>query len=510
MILNKMDMFKITTNKINICFLIILCKILSIFSKDNKFNSDTIILNIQNTLINKTLFEKEEKEQNFYNLIVNKLVPNNLYIDINVNSENFIIPGYLTFSTQYNFYGKDTCLKLDDETIFNISSINEELSYFQIYNNQYQKYYYLYENISIFDKEKNLFIFNDIEIVISEKIKTQTKCLIIGLNPIFDLKQNKGIKNLPLSFKLNTKSINFQTYLTLLYHVQNGVILLGQPPHIIYPDLFNIKMYKEIENFDIRKDVNSFYVKNQNIWSIKLNRIYIDNKIYPNEEIYIGQFSLDYIPFLVPMEIFKEYINIGLNYYLSKNICTQKGRPLGKNFAHSIINDKKQTFIFISCQKDKIENITEFYESLPEFSFRNKDLNITFKFEGKELFVEEGNFLVLMLMPDLFNKNIISLGKIFMEKYLFCFNYDRNVIGFYDENLRDNYYNKKNVIENKIPLEFIFIIISIVSLSIFIILMKYFKCKKIKRNVILDNNKENSDDLIERELMDVKEEKENL
>ena len=286
-------MFKITTNKINICFLIILCKILSIFSKDNKFNSDTIILNIQNSLINKTLFEKEEKEQNFYNLIVNKLVPNNLYIDINVNSEDFIIPGYLTFSTQYNFYGKDTCLKLDDETIFNISSINEELSYFQIYNNQYQKYYYLYENISIFDKEKNLFIFNDIEIVISEKIKTQTKCLIIGLNPIFDLKQNKGIKNLPLSFKLNTKSINFQTYLTLLYHVQNGVILLGQPPHIIYPDLFNIKMYKEIENFDIRKDVNSFYVKNPNIWSIKLNRIYIDNKIYPNEEIYIGQFSLE-------------------------------------------------------------------------------------------------------------------------------------------------------------------------------------------------------------------------
>ena len=41
-----------------------------------------------------------------------------------------------------------------------------------------------------------------------------------------------------------------------------------------------------------------------------------------------------------------------------------------------------------------------------------------------------------MLMPDLFNKNIISLGKIFMEKYLFCFNYDRNVIGFYDENLK--------------------------------------------------------------------------
>ena len=72
MILNKMDMFKISTNKINICFLVILCKILSIFSKDNKFNSDTIILNIQNSLINKTLFEKEEKEQNFYNLIVNK------------------------------------------------------------------------------------------------------------------------------------------------------------------------------------------------------------------------------------------------------------------------------------------------------------------------------------------------------------------------------------------------------------------------------------------------------
>jgi len=246
-------------------------------------------------------------------------------------------------------------------------------------------------------------------------------------------------------------------------------------------------------------------MKNLNNWSIKLDQIYIGNESYINEDKIIGQFSLDYIPFIVPMDLYKKYLSKGLDYYIAKNICHKKSRPLNNKFAHSIINDKKQTFVFIYCDKNKIENLTEFYEQMPEFSFSNKELNKTFKFEAKNLIVEEDNFLVLMIMPDLFNKNFISLGKMFMEKYLFCFNYDRNSIGFYDEvnNIKNININKnKKISYNKFSIEYYFILIPIFLFVFIILIFKFFNKTKIKRNAILEN-KDNKDDLIEKELIEI-------
>ena len=181
-----------------------------------------------------------------------------------------------------------------------------------------------------------------------------------------NLKQNKGIHNLPLSIKSNKKDRNFQAYFTLFYNNDNDILLIGKPPHIIFPDLFNVKNYREIENYNMRQDYNSFFLKNHDIWSIKLDQIYFNNTIISDNQTFTSQFSLDYIPFLVPMELFREYLSLGLDFYLSKNICKQKSRPLSNKYAHSIINDKRQTFVFISCDKNKIENISEFYERMPD------------------------------------------------------------------------------------------------------------------------------------------------
>ena len=499
-----MVILKITNIKINIILVIILCKILFILGEDNKNNRNTIILNIKRKLIDKEIIDKEKKEKNYYSLIVNKLVPNNLYIDFTINSKNVNIPGYLTFTSQYNYYGFDTCIQSENDNIFNISSILQHLPDLKKINNQYQNYYYLNDNISISDIEKNIIELNNIEIIISERNERQVRCLIVGLNPIMDLKQNHGIKNLPLAIKSYKKiknKNNFQTYLTILYQKNKVSMLIGQPPHLIYPDSYHIKAYKEIENYNIKREFNNYYMNNLNTWTIKLDQVSIGNDTYTNGEKFIGQFSLDYIPFMVPMDFFRQYLSYGLENYISKNICKKKSRPLINKFAHSIINDKKQTYMFISCEKDKIENLTEFYEQMPDFSFKSKELNKTFKFKGKNLFFEEDNFLVLMIMPDLFNKMIITFGKIFMEKYLFCFNYDRNTIGFYDESIKINNYNK-NISANKINFELFFILIVVFFFVIIIYMFHLIKGKKTKGNLILKNN-DNKNDLIEKELIDI-------
>ena len=508
-----MGIYKISNIKNNFIFVIILWKFLLVFGKDNNIKKNTIILDIKSISMNESFVEKEKKEKNFYNLIVNKLIPNNLYIDFQINSEkNIQIPGYLTFTSQYNYFGIDICLKLNIDKIFNISSKTEYLPAFQLYNNEYQIYYYLKENISIFDSKNNKININDIDIIIPENNEKQAMCLIVGLNPIIDLKQNKGLLNLPLSIKSNKITNNLHNYLTILYQTDNNIMILGEPLHILYPDLYNIKNYKEIDNYNLKKTFSSFFMKNNIIWSMKLDQINIDNKTHSSNEPFIAQFSLDYIPFIVPMDIFRKYLSFTLDNYISNNICAQKGRPLTKEFAHSVINDKKQTFIFLYCKKDKIENLTEFYDNMPEFSFRNKELNKTFIFKGKDLFVEEDNFLVLMLIPDLFNKIFITLGKMFMEKYLFCFNYDRNVIGFYDGKITKISINKNNnnkIAENKFPLEFYCIIISIFFFICLIIIFNLFRCKKVKGNNIKSKGN-NEDNLAERELIDVNGEKDNL
>ena len=503
-----MVIFNFSKNKASFVILIIFFKILFICTKESVSNKNAIIFNIKNAIINESLFESERKEKNFYNLIINKLVPNNLYLDFQINSENVNIPGYLTFTTHYNYYGIDTCLKLENDNIFNISSKIENMANYQLYSNQYQKFYYLKENISIFDINNNFINLNNIRIIMPQNNENQAKCLIVGLNPILDLTQNKEIENLPLAIKSNRNN-NFKTYLTIIYQKNKVLMTLGEPLHILYPDLYNIKNYKEIDNYNLKKEYNTYFLKNQNIWSIKLDKIYIGNDTYNTGERFIGQFSLDYIPFMVPMELFRKYISYGLDYYISKNICGQKGRPLTNKFAHSIINDKKQTFVFIYCEKSKIENLTEFYNKIPDISFKNKELNKTFRFKNKDLFFEEDNFLVLMIMPDLFSKYMITLGMIFMKKYLFCFNYDRNRIGFYNESIKNLDNIKKYISENKIPIELFYALISFLFLVIIIFMFHFFGRKKIKDNII-NENRDNEEDLIEKELIDINKENESL
>ena len=193
------------------------------------------------------------------------------------------------------------------------------------------------------------------------------------------------------------------------------------------------------------------------------------------------------------MELYRKYLSQYLDIYISKHICEQKGRPLSNKYAHSIIGDKRQTFIFIYCKKNKIDNMTQFYDEMPEINFINNELNKNFVFKGKELFVEEKNYTVLMLMPDMFNKMTITFGRLFMEKYLFCFNYDKNVIGFYD----NNYTRNQAIIKNNIPTGIFALLIAILLLGVFFFMIKYFKFKRIKEK----------NDIIERELIDVNEEK---
>ena len=426
--------------------------------------NNIIILPLKNKNIPINNIEKE-KSSDPLGLIINKIIPNNLFLDIKINSHNIEFPGYLTFNSLYNYYGKDSCIKIENNSVYEIYSPQEKLSGIKIFSNKYHEYYILKENITIFTINKsnnnyNLEEIEEMDIIIPEGNERKAECLILGLYPHANNKSNILLKNLPLSIKSN-KNNNFKTYFTFLYNntqkdkdniiIKNndlknneniGLLIIGELPHIIYPKLFNNIKYKEINNYNMEKNYGDFYSKDsdKNPWSIEINKIYLNNKFIFIENI-TGIFSIDYAPFLVPIELFNNYINIYLKDYINNYICYKKGRPLSKYFTHTLHDDKRQIFIFIYCEKNKIENSTKFYDTIPTLKLTNNLLNKTFEFSGKELFVEDDENIYFMLIPDIFNKNRITLGKIFMEKYLFTFNYDYNKIGFYDFEFNNNKIN---------------------------------------------------------------------
>ena len=446
-------------------------------------------------------------------LIINKIIPINLFLDLKINSHQIKFPGYLTFNSLYNYYGLDSCIKIENNSVYEIYSPTEKLQGIKLISNKYQEYSFLKENITFYtiNKDNNNYILEEMDIVIPDENERKVECLILGLYPNTNNNTNILLQNLPLSIKSN-KNKNFKTYVTFLYNrnqktkkiilnndlkskENSGLLIIGEPPHYVYPNLFNNTKYKEIDNYNAEKNYGDFYSKdaNKNPWSIEINKIYLNNKIIFIKNI-IGIFTIDYVPFLVPIGLFNYYIDIYMKEYINNGICSKKGRPLSKYFTHTLQDNKRQIFIFIYCEKNKIENITEFYNAMPTLKLMNNLLNKTFEFNGKELFFEDDENIYFMLMPDLFNHMRITLGKIFMEKYLFTFNYDNNKIGFYDYK-----FNKDEI--NGLFLNDFSLIVFKVSLLIIIfgaILIMIINYIYINKKSVIYNNEE--------ELIDIKEE----
>ena len=495
--------------------LIIFFNLIYISSYEMSNRNDTINIILPLNHMEIVLNESEiEKLSDPLSLIINKIIPNNIYINLTINYSKIEIPAYLTFNSPYNYFGLNSCINLEKKVIYNITGLTEKLSGINLFNNIYQDYFYFKENISIsiFNKDYETIDLEKIDIIIPEENERKAECLILGLNPSKDNK-NK-LDNFPVSLK-NTKYKNLKSYLTIIYNYSqeykkifskilnktnsNSLLIFGEPLYILLPNIFNINNYKEIDNLSFKKNYEEYYSKSseKNPWSIQINNVYFNDIKISN--YYIGLFSIDYNTILLPMELFSYYIEIFNNNY--SQICYKKGRPLSRKFTHSLENDKRQTFIFIYCEKNKIKNLTRFYDSLPIFKLRSDSLNKTFEFSGNELFTEDENYSYLMLMPDLFSKMKITLGKIFMEKYLFSFNYETNKIGFYENTINLKELNK--LFFNNFSIKIYQVFLIIIFLGILLILFNFnFKNKNKnqvnKRINYFDNkNKLNEEELIE-------------
>ena len=177
-----------------------------------------------------------------------------------------------------------------------------------------------------------------------------------------------------------------------------------------------------------------------------------------------------------PESFFELYLENFFNAYIKNQSCEIL-----------LIDDYKTLF----CNKKKLD-INSFYNSFPSLVFNHSGFDTKFEFNKNELFKEDENNIYFMIFSDKSNNDVWGLGKIFMEKYLFVFNYKNGTIRYYNKT-EDNI-NKFNFIENGIYVIIIFgLNIIIAFICLFICLYKKCSKNKIDPTILIESFSANID-----------------
>ena len=453
--------------------------------------------------IKKIILNINPKADDINSEILKILIPNNIYLPLKLGSSKIQINSYLSFSQSFLSIGEENCL-INSDKIHNISNSTSykyisEITLSNIDKRIYQKSTYFEESI-IFQsniEEIKMENFSCFSYINNDAIR----CSILGLDLSYEKSQQNIFKIILDKYQNQIKN----SYFSIIFNNQSnilkenininnndyidGEILLGIPPHEYYKNRFYDKELIEI-NTQCSRDHLSWIIRFESVYledSLNNSKKYFTfNKMtFYDLEDYFGVFFPEINPIYVPNNIFDYYINNYFSKYLN-NECLKRGRNLYNKYITNNIFKLMQIFIY--CDKNKIRDKEEFYEKFPSLNLKNVFFKETFVFKGKELFLEDENFIYFMLLPEFDNKNKFLLGKMFMMKYQFTFNYDSKTIGYYNKNFNLNNSNKisnnKNIKSNinnlHIVIIIFFSIFFLIGLIFIIIYCKNYFDKKEK------------------------------
>ena len=254
---------------------------------------------------------------------------------------------------------------------------------------------------------------------------------------------------------------------------KKGNIIIGELPHI-----YNPEYYKENQYFTTKihqKDIND----NNKSWEIKIDSASILKQYYENthkKEIgtsmpYLDTISIDFGAYIMyaPKELFEQLKDLYFNNLFDSGICDYKKIKM---------NDDKIIVVFCDYKLyDKNEQM-----NFPTIFFDIQSLGGSFELNYKDLFLTKNNKVFLLIaFSSKEITNTIKLGQIFLYKYQFTFDYGKNEIGCY----RNDISSKKVVhrIQRAFRGKIVFIIIFLIILGAAI----YFCYKKgyiIKKRLI--------------------------
>ena len=385
---------------------------------------------------------KNDNPQSFYNFITN----NNMISNINIGNPNQNIEFSIKFDEPY-FYIKNKNQNGDYNE--NISSSYKKINEIILIDELFKfKSAILSNETFYFSNEKN------------KEIKIENLQFLIPKNE--EKKVEKGAIGL---FYKDISLIKNKTFITQLKDLNkiNSYCFTFQ-----YENEFNGKLYigNYLHIFNEIYDGNNFiYCHPGRIsmvysWDIKFENITFGNKLITSIKTCFFNATLNGIlsNFILDNILKENFFNI----YLSNNSCFEYFSDDG-------------VYKFYIC--DDYINLDNF----SILSFKHKELNFSFIFNGEDLFIRKNGKLYFKIIFNVYTEIIWQLGQTFLQKYQFTFDEDRKIFGFY-----------KNIIKNSDTFYFLYIIITtLVIIYIGLIYVLYnntiFKYRKIRANELEDN-----------------------
>ena len=396
-------------------------------------------------------------KQNEYNNLTNPtdifyyLKSLEFYTNLTVAEPTQIIRSFIDF-TKFHFY---------------ISNVTSNREYFieksESFNTKYDHDFILYTYSFVEGKYAN-----ETLIVASKDINSTTEEIIKIKNFTFSMPTKYTILNrkmFPSSIGLGFYAYNSNLKLNFLMQLcmknvinesyffvdfdddLNGNLYIGDLPHLINPDKYKFDkytpIYTNIDNilyeWSFRCDCSYNYVREKNNSDDSINK--------KNMKLVL---DLNLNGMILAISYFHIFNQTFFSEYLNNKICFMK---------------KDDSLSYIYCDKDKV-NIKKF----KDIYFYQKDINYTFHFDYKDLFIIKNDILFFNIF---FDENdfthLANIGKIFFVKYLLVFNYDKKMIGFYTKNTDENsFISMDNSYIKIILIIFIFIIILDAIIIIFI------------------------------------------
>ena len=429
-------------------FLLII--ILTKSSYSNYISLKIINLNEHINKLEDNLFSVEE--------FIKQKLKNNIYSKISIGepSQEIII---LIDSDEYSYFlFKDICL-LDsffDENKSITFKYNSNDNTF--YYNGYGKTIYINETIKLkndindnkeiklnnfpimFMKDpKNDEFFNQRN---SIKDITGKTCMTIGFRHIPNF-QDKISKN----FLMILKELDvIDDYILFIDYDKKGnekYLILGGYPEEIF------KGNKKYEIKNQRVTNIKFYNRFKPQWGFKCDKIYSGNEKVEKEEVaFHHNLGVIYGPYEYQNNIEKEFFN----YYFNLKICKKHNN--GK-------------FIVYYCDKEKFT--IEERQKFPELKFVKSELEESFNLTYNDLFYTKGNNVYFLIVFNYLYNEIWELGKPFLNKFSFAYNFDSKLILYY-KNIKanENFENNSQITNFNSNKKYIFLIIFLSALLGFI------------------------------------------
>ena len=385
----------------------------------------------------------------------------NYYTNISIGSNNQIIPMHLSFSNYHSFI-----------TIANYSGgdfIKYDPDKSDTYKKTYGERYFVFINIKKGIDSKERFNLKTID---NKVLECDNIDFILATDLVKNISGDLGMKTstkeeqfnrlMNFNFIINLHKNNYikhQIFSINFFNENEGEIMIGNTPD-------------NYSNLDIDTYKSTYIPSNKDgfFWGFKNLVSYLDNK-----RINIKQ---EYAEFLIESNVITPVIN-----------CIQK---INETFFKSLINNDECIFVnnnnyfhFYHCNKDI--NLTNF----PVITIYQNDIDYTFELTSNDLFEDINNrkyFLVNFLNN---NDTKWILGKPFLKKYNFTYNFDSRTVGLFfgTKEKEEEKEEPKNEEFNKVWIYVIISVVIIIILSGVIVII----VKKLPRKKRVNELEENFD-----------------